>query len=152
MYWIIIIILFLSSVLALIKIKVKDSSRKINNALLMFYFSVAIWMTASIAGIYTIVKMPTSNSKTKTYSLKTHKEPYSFILMGMLILGSIYVVRRREWAEMFIEGIGAWKGKDLKEKEELLLQHALLHPEDREWIEKVLLILHDKEVKNIDEH
>lgn len=134
----------------LIFAKVRDSARRLNNALLMFYLAVSVWVTAGIGGVYySIYKAPLVKAVSKQFLMRGSSFPYDFILIGMAILGVVYVIRRPEWTRPLIEWTGAWKSKDIDKTRELLILHGIAKPEDREWVATMLKEKPKKGEKNV---
>tara|TARA_Y100001973_G_scaffold104152_1_gene173216 strand:- start:542 stop:1078 length:537 start_codon:yes stop_codon:yes gene_type:complete len=154
--WAIIVCVFLCVLIALIRLRIKDSKKRYNNALLIFYLAVALWISAGIGGIFTQVHSNISQIQNKAQPLGVSKRPsrnrpssspndhYDLILWGLIVLGGVYVIRRPEWAGMLVDGLAAWKGKDLDRSREMLIQHAISNPKDREWVQKFLVDIETK--------
>lgn len=153
MYSFILIAIFTIIFLGLLFLKTKDSSGKPNNALLIFYLAVSLWITAGLGGIYNQIypsreaSLGASKRISKSRPISKHSGHYNLILWGLILCSGVYVVRRPEWAGMIIDGIAAWRGKDLDRSKEMLIQHALLNPEDRDFVRELLIELSIKRVE-----
>ena len=151
------LVFFLAIFLSLIFVEVKD--RK-NNALLIYYFAISLWIAAGAGGVfsqvYTTVNPAKTTTKTSRKSTRTalgglSVGHYSLILYGLLITSGVYVVRRPEWAGFIIDGLGALKGKDIDRVREMLVQHAISNPKDRRWVKAFLIDIETKRSKTIKE-
>lgn len=165
-FYIAFFLIFVGIFLTLLFLETKDSRGKANNALLIYYFGVAIWATTCLSGVfyqvYSIVdykpqanKIESTRRSTRSSRLSKNKprvnSHYNLVFWGLIIVGGIYVVRRPEWAGMFIDGIGAFKGKDLDRSKEMLITHAIHNPEDRHWAQGLLLALEGKQESSSEE-
>lgn len=147
--------LFILVLVLLIFTTTEDSAGRPNNVLLIYYVAVALWVVGCMGGVVsqfvsawaqlqTAIQVTSVRSAGRIPSMQWHQHTshYSVIVWGLVLNGIIYVMRRPEWARMIIDGISAWKKERSKAyAQEMLVQHAIHHPEDREWVEKALRLI-----------
>jgi hypothetical protein len=158
--WIALVVIFIAVLLTLILTNIRDSNKRLNNALLIFYFAVSMWIVAGLGGVFSQVystisqaqiesrsSTTTQRGRVTTRGKKNQNGHYTLIWWGLVILSGVYVIRRPEWAGMVVDGLGAWKGKDLDRGREMLIQYAISNPEDRDWVQSFLIEIETKRVE-----
>jgi heme/copper-type cytochrome/quinol oxidase subunit 4 len=142
----IVLAIFVITLLLVMFVRTKNKSGYAKNSNpFIFRLAVAIWATAAIMDIaYNTSSPPVMEAKTQRV-IYERRVNVSFILSGLLVLAAVYVMGKQEWARLTVDAIGAWKGKDIDNSTETLIEHALKNKSDREFVLEVLRIKHGKE-------
>lgn len=152
--------LFIIVLVSLIFTSTEDSAGRQNNVLLMYYMATSVWVVGCVGAVvvqslqayaqfHAILKVAHQKRGAKAFAWTIINSHYSLILWGLIVFGIIYVLRRPEWSRMIIDAMSAWRSnRSTRYAEEILVQHALFHKEDREWAHKAISLLRTTDPKS----